>query len=76
MVSQTTSLYQWPLGLTDVRPCPQADGGDGLRLGDEPVPGLAGGIDDGLVAVKDTVREPVDAHVLPDVLDRVQLGRP
>ena len=31
--------------------------------------------DDVVVAVEDPVREPVVAHELPDVLDRVQLGR-
>jgi len=42
-------------------------------LGEELVPGLAGGIDDSLVGVEDTIGEPVLAQILPDVLDRVQL---
>ena len=39
-----------------------------MGLGNEPVPGFAGGIDDGLVAVENAVREPVGAHVLRVVL--------
>ena len=49
-------------------PCSHANGCDGFGLGDEPVPSIADGIDDSLVVVEDTVREPVGAHVLPDVL--------
>lgn len=57
--------------------CPfsHADGRDGFRLFDEVVPGLAGGVDDGVVGVEDAVGEPVLSEVLPDVLDRVQFGR-
>ena len=33
------------------------------------------GLDDGVVIFEDAVREPILAEVLPDVLDRVQLGR-
>lgn len=36
------------------------------------MPGFAGGVDDGVVALEDAVGEPVLAQVLPDVLDRVQ----
>ncbi len=42
---------------------------------DEFVPGLATGLDDGVVIFEDTVREPILAQVLPDILDRVQFGR-
>src|SRR3954452_3235720 len=40
----------------------------------EPVPRLAAGRDDGLVVRPDPQAELVLAQVLPDVLDRVQLG--
>ena len=54
-------------------PTPHADRPDGLRLCDEPVPGVAAGVEDGVVVIEDAVREPVLSEVLPDVLDRVQL---
>ena len=59
--------------MTGVRPIPDADGHDGLGLCDEAVPGVAAGVEDGVVVFEDAVREPVLAEVLPDVLDRVQL---
>ena len=46
-----------------------------LRLCEEFSPCVAGGVDDGLVGVEDAVGEPVGAQILPDVLDRVELGR-
>ena len=55
-------------------PISQSDGHDRLWLIDELVPGLATGLDDGVVIFDDAVREPILAEVLPDVLDRVQLG--
>ena len=51
-------------------------GHDLPRLGDELVPGLAGEIDDIVVGLEDPVGQPVVAHELPDVLGRVQFGRP
>ena len=39
------------------------------------VPGEAGDVDDGVVVVEDLVGEIVVAEVLPDVLDRIELGR-
>ena len=53
---------------------PGSDGHDFPRLVDEPVPGKAAVVEDVLVGSEDPVREPVVAHELPDVLDRVQLG--
>ena len=44
-----------------------------MGLGDKPVPGLAGGLDNLVVGLEDAVGEPGLAQVLPDVLDRVQL---
>jgi hypothetical protein len=41
--------------LTDMRPVAHADGLDGFGLIDEVVPGLAGGVDDGVVGVEDAV---------------------
>ena len=62
------SLYQRPSGLTGMRPLAHGDGGDGAWLLCEPVPGVTGSVDDGLIAVEDAVRQPVRPQVLPDVL--------
>lgn len=42
-------------------------------MGDEVSPGFASGVDDGVIALEDAVREPVGAEELPDILDGVQL---
>jgi hypothetical protein len=57
-----------------VRPLAQSDGHDAPRLIDEPVPCLAAVIDEIIVRFEYAVGEPVIAHKLPDVLDRVELG--
>jgi len=51
-----------------------SDGHDVPWLIDKLVPGLAAVVDDVVVGCEDAVGEPVIAHELPDVLDRVQLG--
>ena len=51
-----------------------ADGHDRPRLLDEPVPGFAAEGEDLVVGLEDPVGEPIVAHELPDVLDRVELG--
>ena len=56
-------------------PIPQADGHDAPRLFGELVPALAAVGNDVVVGFEDAVGEPVVAHELPDVLDRVELGR-
>jgi hypothetical protein len=56
-----------------MRPLAQADGHDAPRLIDELVPSEAAVIDDIIVGLEDAVGEPVVAHELPEVLDRVQL---
>lgn len=59
-----------------INPCP-GSGGDGaynVELGQEAVPGLTAGLDDGGVVVPDLEAESVLAEILPDVLDRVELG--
>src|SRR6267378_1869439 len=56
-------------------PIAQADRHDGPRLVDEAVPGKAAVIDDVVVGLEDAVGEPVVADELPDVFDRVELGR-
>ncbi len=53
-----------------------ADGHDLPRLIDQLVPGLTAQGDDVVVGFEDPVGEPVFAHELPNVFDRVQLGRP
>jgi hypothetical protein len=44
-------------------------------LSDELSPRVAGGADDVVVGFEDAVGEPIGAQILPDVFDRVQLGR-
>ena len=56
-----------------MHPFAQAEGHDAPGLVGELVPGIAAVIEDILVAGEDPVGEPVLAHELPDVLDRVQL---
>ena len=57
-----------------MRPLAQTDGHDAPGLLDELVPCLAAVIDEIVVGFEDTVREPVVAHELPDVLDWIELG--
>ena len=45
---------------------------EAVGLVDEVSPSITGCIDDVVVAFEDAVGKPVGAHVLPDVLDRVQ----
>ena len=42
---------------------------------DEPIPGVAAMVDDVVVGAEDAVGQPVVAQELPDVLDRIELGR-
>ena len=60
--------------LEPVRPLTQSDGHDAPGLVDELVPCLTAVIDEIVIGFEDTVGEPVVAHKLPDVLDRVELG--
>lgn len=46
-----------------------------MRLVHQPVPCVAGGVDDCVVIVENTVGKPVRPEVLPDILDRFQLRR-
>ena len=55
-------------------PLAVSDGPDPAGFGDELVPGVAALIDDIARGLEDAVGEPVVAHILPDVLDRVELG--
>ena len=57
-----------------MRPFAQSDGHDAPGLIDELVPGVAAVVDEVVVGFEDAVREPVVAHELPDVFDRVELG--
>jgi hypothetical protein len=56
-----------------VGPFAEAQGHDAPRLIDKLVPGVTAVIDDIVVGFEDAVREPVVAHELPDVLDRIEL---
>jgi hypothetical protein len=55
-------------------PLSQSDGHDAPRLIDEPIPGEATVIDDVVVGFEDAVGQPVIAHELPDVFDRIGFG--
>ncbi len=57
-----------------MRPIAHTDGHDSPGLIDELVPGVAAMVDDVAVGFEDAVGEPVLAHELPDVFDRVQFG--
>jgi hypothetical protein len=55
-----------------VRPLAQSDGHDAPWLIDELVPCVAAMVDEIVIGFETTVGEPVVAHVLPDVLNRVE----
>ena len=55
-------------------PLPHSDRHDEPGAIDQFVPVEAAVIDDVFVVGKDAVREPVVAHILPDVLDGIELG--
>ena len=55
-----------------MRPLAQPDGHDLPRTVEERIPGIAAVIDDIVVGFEDAVREPVVAHILPDIFDRVE----
>ena len=57
-----------------MRPIAQSDGHDPPGLIDELVPSVAAMIDEIVVGFEDAVGEPVVAHELPDVFDRVEFG--
>ena len=70
---------QQPLIPTILRldACPGSprDGIDALRVGDEEVPRLLAGCDDGLIAVPDKPAEFVAAQVVPDIFHWVEFWR-
>jgi hypothetical protein len=55
-----------------VRPLAQSDGHDLPGSVDKGIPGVAAVIDDIVVGFEDAVREPVVAHVLPDVFNGIE----
>ncbi len=57
-----------------MRPLAQSDGHDAPGLIDELVPCLAAVVDEVVVGFEDAIGEPVVAHELPDVFNRVELG--
>ena len=57
-----------------MRPLTQSDGHDAPGLVDELVPSLAAVVYEIVIGFEDAVGEPVVAHELPDVLDRVEPG--
>ncbi len=62
-------------GLEPMGPFSGSDRGDAAWVRYEFVPGFAAAIEDIVVALEDTVREPVVAQEPPDVLGRVEFGR-
>ena len=56
-------------------PIAHADGHDRAGPIDELVPSLAAVVEYVVMGCEDAVRQPILAHELPDVLDRVELGR-
>ena len=52
-------------------PAAQADGHNAPGLIDKTVPGEAALVEDVCVGFEDAVRQPVVAHELPDILDRI-----
>ena len=57
-----------------MRPLAHSDAHDGPWLIGEAVPGEAALVEDVVAGFEDAVRQPVVAHELPDVLDRIELG--
>ena len=57
-----------------MRPLAQSNGHDAPGLIDQLVPSVAAMVDEIVVGFEDAVREPVVAHKLPDVFDRIELG--
>jgi hypothetical protein len=55
-----------------VRPLAQSDGHDVPGAVDKGIPGVAAVIDDIVVGCEDAVREPVVAHILPNIFDRIE----
>ena len=53
-------------------PFAEPDGHDGPGLIDQLVPCVAAMVDDIVVGLEDPVRQPVVAHELPDVFDRIE----
>ena len=51
----------------------QCDGHDLPGSVDKGIPGITAVIDDIVVGFEDAVREPVVAHILPDIFDRIEL---
>ena len=56
-----------------MRPLAQCDGHDLPGSVDKGIPGITAVIDDIVVGFEDAVREPVVAHILPDIFDRIEL---
>ena len=56
-----------------MRPLAQTDGHDLPGAVDKGIPGVTAVIDDIVVGFEDAVREPVVAHILPNIFDRIEL---
>lgn len=54
---------------------PSCDGYNSGWSCEKVIPGVAACLDDGVVGVVEAEREVILAQILPDVLDRIELGR-
>ena len=70
----TQAHRQALLEIVESGPIPAVHGVVRWRLIDEFVPGVATVLKDVVVGPEDTIGEPVVAHELPDVFDRVEFG--
>ncbi len=70
--ADTVGSYQVSLS-SPMRPFSEANGHDAPGLIDETLPGEGAMIEDVVVGFEDSVRQPVVAHELPDILNRVEL---
>lgn len=57
-----------------MRPVSEPDGHDLPGLLDKFVPGVDAVVEDVVIVAENSVREPIVAHELPEIFDRVQFG--
>ena len=69
-------ILLYSFGSRGMRPIAHADGSYRIWRLCELFPCLACCFDNCVIMVEDPVRDPIGPHILPDILDRVQLWRP
>src|SRR5688572_24518175 len=75
VISPIPGLIPAPLRTDRSGPVEGAEGADAAGVIEESVLGVATGVDDGVVARPETMREEALAQVEPDPFDGVELGR-